>query len=353
MRKFKVNVRTEILYSDILQKEFHIKVSSKALRTIRKYGSFDKYILWTKEHKLDSLFGSYLKKLMIKKQKDPTEEVPKNLPFTSKPQFNYKRRREGDYRDIPSIYIPPEVRRTDLSRMYYPETHFETRNEKNYREELARQIEAETDPDKIDTLKKLMPEDKTELRIRDEILALQPLRHKLIKEALVKYKDKPKPKFHFLKTIEASENFTKLVLQEKYKHFSEDYPEVQLILQQSEMEKVKKNKGLSKMYKMYQYNFGTAYSDSNFPDLIKNDKALINDNTSSVEFDPFTRKVGGKYGFHLNKKQLIEEKDRLKTKELKLIKNKQKSKKQEMKALSVKRIKDMKSERKKREINLV
>ncbi len=49
------------LYSELLNETFHINVTTAALRTIDKMGGLDNYILYTKDHKLDSLFGLQLK----------------------------------------------------------------------------------------------------------------------------------------------------------------------------------------------------------------------------------------------------------------------------------------------------
>lgn len=48
----------------------------KALRCIRKVGSFDQYILLTKPKDLDSKLGEYLRTLMLKKINDPEYRIP-------------------------------------------------------------------------------------------------------------------------------------------------------------------------------------------------------------------------------------------------------------------------------------
>lgn len=45
------------MYSDILKKKLYVRMSMKAYRTIKKYGSFDKYILLTSPKNMDSKMG--------------------------------------------------------------------------------------------------------------------------------------------------------------------------------------------------------------------------------------------------------------------------------------------------------
>ena len=51
--------------------QLRTRASTKALRCIRKCGSFDNYILLTKPKDLDSVYGEYLRKLMLTKINDP------------------------------------------------------------------------------------------------------------------------------------------------------------------------------------------------------------------------------------------------------------------------------------------
>ena len=225
-----------------------------------------------------SQFALYLKEVIKKTLKDKTFNV-RYLPFTQKPRFAHKKREAHEVRNIPSIYIPPEAKRTDLSDMFYPPEYFETRAEKEKRFEIERKLEQETDPVKRDELKKALHPEKYLRKVRDEMHTLQELRHKMIRDQLVRFKDRTKAKLHFLQSIEQSENYAKLLLNEEYKHFSEDYPEVQLILQQTEQDKYKNDKLTGKMYKEYSYDFGESYEDSA--------------NTEEAKtFQPFDKKLG-------------------------------------------------------------
>jgi hypothetical protein len=267
------------LYSHILDKTFWLDCSTTAIRTINKYGGLDKYLL-NSSNKLiqDSQFAKYLKEILKNKLKDKTFNI-RYLPFTQKPKFQHKKREAHEVRNIPSIYIPPEAKRTDLSDMFYPPEFFETRAEKDKRLEIERKLEQETDPMKRDELKKELHPEKFQRKVRDELHTLQEFRHQIIRDQLVRLKDRTNAKLHFLKSIEQSENYAKLVLNEEYKHFSEDYPEVQLILQQTEQDKFKNDKLTGKMYREYSYDFGESYEDST-----KTEEART--------FEPFDKKQG-------------------------------------------------------------
>lgn len=274
-----MNTRTARLYSHILDKTFWLDCSTTAIRTINKYGGIDKYLLnSTPKLIATSQFAQYLKEILKRKLKDKTFNI-RYLPFTRKPKFEHKKRDAHEVRNIPSIYIPPEAKRTDLSEMFYPQEFFETRAEKDKRLEIERKLEQETDPLKRDELKKELHPERHVRKVRDELHTLQDFRHQLIRNQLVRLKDRPTAKSHFLKSIEQSENYTKLVLNEEYKHFSEDYPEVQLILQQTEQDKFKNDKMTGKMYKEYSYDFGESYEDST-------------KTQESKTFEPFDNKLG-------------------------------------------------------------
>ncbi len=284
-------------------------MSTHALRTMRKYGSLDNYILLSNESMLESQFGRYLRSVLKHKLKNP-DFSPRKLPFTSKPIFKWKRREEHEYREVPSIYLPPEARRMDNSPAYFPPEYFETRIEKEKRLELERKLENETDPVKKDELKKELNLDKHVNKLQNEMLALMPVRHKLVRDTFVKYKDRTNAKLHLLQILEKSENYSKLILGEKYKHYSEDYPEVQLILQQTEQDKMKKNKVLAKMYKEYNFELGDVTEQIN-------------------KYDPFKQKSGKEYDIKKKPRTLKEERERAKKKDVTLKRKKIEKKKKE------------------------
>lgn len=62
-------------------------MSTKAMRCIDKYGGFDNYVLLTKPKNLDSVYGEYLRRLMMFRLQDPKFKVnyiQKSKPVTHK-----------------------------------------------------------------------------------------------------------------------------------------------------------------------------------------------------------------------------------------------------------------------------
>jgi hypothetical protein len=309
----------------MLNQYFYLKVSTKALKTIKKFGGLDNYLLKFNPKILEtSQFGKYLKNVLIKKKKDPLYRVG-YLPFTSRPRFKWKKRELYEVREMPSIYIPPEAKKTDLSEMYYPTDFFETRLEKKKIKEIEIKLESESDPIKRDELKKELNSGKFIDKVKKDMISLMPYRHQLIRDTFIRIKDRPTAKLHFIKTVESSENYTKLILGEEYKHYSEDYPEIQLILQKIEEDKIKKNKLIGKIYREYSYDFGEAYEDGQ----VVNAKTFnpFDDKQGKVREAP-QRRINNKMTEKLNERSLKKEKELfLKNKEKKSIDLKTKLKK--------------------------
>lgn len=65
-RVFKPNVQVKHLRSEILQRTFEIRVTSRALKTMERKGGLDAYIATTKDHRL-GLFGQDLRSKMAQK----------------------------------------------------------------------------------------------------------------------------------------------------------------------------------------------------------------------------------------------------------------------------------------------
>ena len=75
-RKWWPNIQKKPFYSEILGRRLTLEVTTKTIKCIRKYNGFDNYILLTKPENLDSIYGEYLRKLMITKLNDPTFKTP-------------------------------------------------------------------------------------------------------------------------------------------------------------------------------------------------------------------------------------------------------------------------------------
>ena len=64
----------------------------KALRTIRKYGGLDNYILLTKSKNMDSTYGEYLRKIMVSKLNNPNWKIgyiPKSRTYKTRKRYAY------------------------------------------------------------------------------------------------------------------------------------------------------------------------------------------------------------------------------------------------------------------------
>ncbi len=62
---FQLNIHKMTLNSELLQQKFKVEVTTRVLRTINKYGGLDNYLLHFKDEKIDSEWGSSIKKQLI------------------------------------------------------------------------------------------------------------------------------------------------------------------------------------------------------------------------------------------------------------------------------------------------
>jgi len=51
-------------------------MTTHAMRAMRRRGSFDNYILMTHPTRLDSIYGEYLRRLMLNKLNNPDYQIP-------------------------------------------------------------------------------------------------------------------------------------------------------------------------------------------------------------------------------------------------------------------------------------
>ena len=74
-RIFAPNLQNVTLKSELLNKEFKVKITTRTLRTITKYGSLDEYLLHTKAQNMTE-FGAKLKH-QLKKMPSVKEKLKK------------------------------------------------------------------------------------------------------------------------------------------------------------------------------------------------------------------------------------------------------------------------------------
>ena len=112
-RRVDMNVFKKKYRSEILDKEIKLNVTSKVFRTIDKMGGFDNYILLTKPEKMDSLFGEFLRMIMLKKINDPGLDIKNMEVFGTTPDV-FKSSRKRDVFSVP--YYTPEYRHKDKTK---------------------------------------------------------------------------------------------------------------------------------------------------------------------------------------------------------------------------------------------
>lgn len=280
-RFFKVNTKNVPMYSQRLRRTFHLNVSMHALKTIKFYGGLDNYLLKSSYRQIkDSQMALFLRRILMDRElrKMSPEAFELNLkalhlPYTA-PRKAKRQKSKQLQRGIPSIQYPTETLRTDLSEFIYPEERFVSRVERRRTEEYKRELEETRDPHRREELRaKLENTDRAE-RFKQEMLKLEPIRHSDIRNHLVRLKNTWKRRIEFVTRLRDEENNIKAVLGEDYRHFSEDYPEVQLILQNTELQRLKKENSQFNQFRSQEYNL--------FEDIYEKDGG----------FDPFARKSG-------------------------------------------------------------
>ena len=80
----------------------------------------------------------FVRNLLKKKLNNPEWIVPKRLPHSFVGKDSRVHQRVHELKGLPSIYIPVEVRNTDISGMSF--TDFETRWEKDKRIRLMKEV---------------------------------------------------------------------------------------------------------------------------------------------------------------------------------------------------------------------
>lgn len=281
-----VNIFRPKLYSETLKTYFYIPCSSKALKTIRKYEGLDNYINLSSDKVInDSKFAQKFKELInneiILNQSDIARKM--NLKMLQVPYYrlpkNSSNTRKNQSKKIPSIYYPPFLRRTDVTLRSINPKNMISRVEQAKIDDINKELELNTDNDKRielrNRLSKLLKEDNTfEL---EQHKYIEPFRHLQIRNEFIRLRNNFRARVKYIDQLKESENQVKLRTGSQYKHYSEDYPEVQLILQQTELQKHKKgNKTIA--YKKFTRELG----DFKPADTLENE-----------EFDPFSGKVGG------------------------------------------------------------
>lgn len=249
-RTFKVNAVISPLRSKILGQKFYFRISSKARRTIKLYGGLDNYILKSRHEIIqDSKLAIYLKQLMTNKDilSMSRQSLAHNMKMISLPGERKPKRINNNskirrYNRVPSVFYPGILKRMDMSKYLIPPDKLISRVEKAEIDRLYDELEVTTDNNHRFDLRKKISELKKEnsTEIIEQYKSFEPTRHAHIRNEFMRLKDNFKAKLKYIESLKESENVAKIALGENYKHYSEDYPEVQLMLQQTQIKKQKK-----------------------------------------------------------------------------------------------------------------
>jgi large subunit ribosomal protein L28 len=101
------------LYSKILNKEIRVNITKHTVFLIKYYGSFDNYILCCPSKEMVSMFGEYLRKMMLIKINEPNLDF-KNAQLFGTEKDVFKRSRKKNKVDIKEG-IHEEYKYKDLS----------------------------------------------------------------------------------------------------------------------------------------------------------------------------------------------------------------------------------------------
>lgn len=116
--KVSPNVLRKTFHSDLLERDIRINVTTQTIRLIRKYGSFDNYILLHKPEKMVSMFGEYLRNLMVLKLNQPDLDFknaqlfgmePNHYEMTVGKKFKKEENlnKEWRYKDVSHFVLRP------------------------------------------------------------------------------------------------------------------------------------------------------------------------------------------------------------------------------------------------------
>jgi len=249
-----------------------LHTSTKAKRTLEYYGGLDNFLRKAPQKLIeDSKMTVLLKKLikddsfnnMSKELKDLQLNKLEIKSFSRETMnFNQSRKKKKQY-NLPSVYYPVEYLRTDISKYVYPNSKFITRVEQTEINNIKKELEFVSNPEKRKELNERLFELTKPLRennVKDMLLKIQPKRHKEIRDEFMKLrKDVHFPtKLKYIESLKVSENLAKVILGDMYKHYSEDYPEIQILLQDTEKMKIKKRESSPNFLKTYSQVFGEA-----------------------------------------------------------------------------------------------
>ena len=222
----KPNVNKITYFSKILQTNFKLFVSTKAMKTIVRFGSFDNYILNTHHTKLRSQYGLYLKGLMRKKLKNPKMDIG-YIYLTSWARKN-RWQQNSKFKNQSSIFIPMNIRQNEDRSLYFLKDRQDmTRGE--LQEEKRKSLMEENPEEHEEEL------EEQDVEFRKQILALQKMRWKSMQEYWTYTENKPLSRKMLLEQMDLSDENTKKILLDDFVPFRD------IIKGVTEYEKIEKD----------------------------------------------------------------------------------------------------------------
>jgi large subunit ribosomal protein L28 len=115
LRPFKPNVQKKKYWSNLLQREITINVTTTTMKKINYYGGFDNYVLLAKPEKMWSSMGEYLRRVMLAKLSNSNLNLENKMIFGTEPNLYLSKRRRMQFKK--KMYLPGDMRHSDLT--YY------------------------------------------------------------------------------------------------------------------------------------------------------------------------------------------------------------------------------------------
>jgi large subunit ribosomal protein L28 len=225
------NVKSRRLYSAILDQSFKFDITMKARKCIIKAGSLDNYLLQTKPETIDSKFGVYLRSLIKQKQANPSLVIPYIKGSAELPRS--RKTSVWEYKQVPAMMMPAHVKISEDQSKYYLKTPAEmSRFEIGQLEQMLREID---EPDEFVPDEEMYASEEFQ-ELKKQMLAIQPLRHGMIKRYFDKFKWQKKKRDLLLEIVDESEEQAADILgpSGEFVPYREAIPEIKTFLAEVE-----------------------------------------------------------------------------------------------------------------------
>lgn len=205
------------------------------MKTLKKKGSFDNYILSMSPEKLNSKYGEYLWDLMTKKLENPDFEVG-TIKLQAWTRTNWRKKFNVGWRGS-AIYIPAHIRATTDRTQYmlrspdqYTRTEYQQFLERQEEEKQGYQIDENEEEEQDGNWQSLteaeLLEDDDFRQLHEQCLKLQEARWTSMQYYWNLHKNNWKRWDILLKMMDESDAITKELLLSKFVSYKEKFPEM-------------------------------------------------------------------------------------------------------------------------------